>query len=106
MAVFKAGKRDRQPTHPGAIIRGALEALDVSARQAALAIGVTPAGLGRVVMEKGPVTIDMALLISAYLGTGKTGPEHLLNMQMDHDLWRARQEMKARLAKVKPAGKR
>lgn len=102
MGEYKAGVRMRAPTHPGAILRGALEALKVSTRQVALAIGITPAGLGKVVNEQSPVTTETALLMSAYLGTGATGAEHLLAMQMDFDLWMARKALKARLASIKP----
>lgn len=99
----KGGQRKRCPTHPGAVIKGALVALGVTVNQAALAIGMTRAGLGGVVNENGPVTTASALRLARYLGTGATGAEHLLGMQMDWDLWHARRAMKAQLSKIKPA---
>lgn len=100
---MKAGKRRREPTHPGAVISSALEALGKTVYEAAPAIGMTRAGLGKVVNQKGPVTVDTALLLSAYLGNGPEGAEMLLGMQVDYDLWHARQRLKAQLAKIKPA---
>ena len=103
MPTLKAGRRNRKPTHPGAIVRSSLEALDIPVNQAALAMGMTRANLGLVVNEKQPVTVDSAVLLAAYLGTGQKGAEHLLGMQMDFDLWHARARLKGRLAKIIPA---
>jgi addiction module HigA family antidote len=101
--TYPAGKRQRVPTHPGAVVRGALEALGVNPNKAALAIGMTRQGLSKLVKEESPVTPVSAVLVSAYLGTGPTGPEHLLHMQVDFDLWQARKRLAARLAKIKAA---
>jgi addiction module HigA family antidote len=105
MPTYKAGKRDRAPTHPGAVVRSALAALGVTVYQAAPAIGMTRAGLGKVVNEQGPVTTDSALLLSKYLGNGPGGAELLLGMQMDFDLWHARKRLAARLASIKAASR-
>ena len=49
------GKRKGEPMHPGAVVRGTLDPLAVSPRQAELAIGMTPAGLGKVINGQRPV---------------------------------------------------
>lgn len=100
---YKAGQRQRCPTHPGAVVRSALEALGVKPNQAALAIGWTRAGLGLLVNEARGITPESAVLLAAYLGTGETGAEHLLAMQADFDLWHTRKRLASRLAKIKPA---
>ena len=43
------------------------------------------------------VSADMALRLGAYFGNG---PELWLNLRQDHDLWHARQAIKAQLAKI------
>ena len=103
MPTMKAGKRDRAPTHPGAVVRSSLEALGVTPYHVGPIIGMTRAGLGKVINQQSPVTTDTALRLAAYLGTGPTGAEHLLGMQMDFDLWEARQRLKSELAHIKPA---
>lgn len=102
MPIYKAGKRDRAPTHPGAVVRDALEALDKSVNQAALAMGLSRQRLWHLTNEQGPVTPETALLVKAYLGID---PELLLTMQVDFDLWNARKAMAAKLAKIKPAAR-
>lgn len=106
MPTMKAGRRERQPTHPGAVVRSSLEALGVTAYHVAPIIGMTRAGLGKVINEQVPVTTDTALRLSRYLGTGDKGAEHLLGMQLDFDLWEARQRLKGELAKIKAAPRR
>lgn len=103
MAEYKAGKRERVPTHPGAIVKSAIDALRVSARQAALAMGTTPQALGNVLAQKSAVTAEMALRIAAYIGNGPNGAELLLSMQNDYDLWHARITLKGALSKIKEA---
>jgi addiction module HigA family antidote len=100
---IKAGRRRRCPTHPGVVVKNALSALGATVNQAALAIDMSRAGLGLVINEKSPVTPDTALRLARYLGTGDTGAEHLLGMQMDFDLWNARQRLKGALAAIVPA---
>lgn len=104
VAEYKAGKRNRQPTHPGAIVRGALEHMDVSVYQAAIDMDWSREGLNKVVNERGPVTVDGALMLAAYFGTGEQGAEHLLTMQRDRDLWDRRQVLKAKLEGIARVG--
>lgn len=99
---WKAGKRERAPTHPGKIIKTAIEALPgrVTMRQAAIAMGTTSQMLGLIIAEKAGVSSETALRLGKYFGNG---PELWLGLQGDYDLWHARVAMKAKLAKVKPA---
>lgn len=105
VSEYKAAKRNRLLTHPGAVVKVALEAMGVSVYQAAIDMEWSREGLNKVVNQRGPVTVDGALLLAAYFGTGEAGAEHLLTMQRDHDLWQARQELKPRLDKVARAGR-
>lgn len=102
MAEYKAGPRRREPTHPGRIVASSLEALRMSARMAAGRLGVTATALGNVIAGTSAVSPEMALRLGTFFDNG---PELWLGMQADHDLWRARQALKAELAKIEPAPK-
>ena len=100
MPTLRAGPRKRAPTHPGAVIASALDGLRVAPNAAAIALGVTPQGLGKVINQKAAVTPAMALRLGTYFGNG---PEIWLGLQNDYDLWHERERMKAELAKIEPA---
>lgn len=75
------------PPHPGGVLAEELEYLGVSARDFARHIGVAPSSVTRILNEKGPITPEMAVKISAAL----TGPDPStwLAMQADYDVWQA-----------------
>jgi len=100
MAESKAGARKRRPTHPGAIVARDLEALGLSVNACALAIGVTRAGLGKLIAGKSAVSAEMALRLARSVGTT---PDLLMHMQVDYDLWEANQEIRDHLAAITPA---
>ncbi|MEM9165086.1 MAG: HigA family addiction module antitoxin [Cyanobacteria bacterium P01_F01_bin.4] len=82
--------RQYNPPHPGKFIRRTyLEPYDISTRQVALYLGVAPSTFSRLVAERSKVTPDMAIRLSKVLGRS---PQSWLQMQMNHDLWRAEQE--------------
>jgi addiction module HigA family antidote len=97
---YKAGPRQRPPTHPGQIVASALDELNISVRAAAAAIGVTPSALGNIIKGKSGVTPQMALRLGAYFGNGA---ELWLGLQQDHDLWHAREAMRGTLKAIRPA---
>jgi antitoxin HigA-1 len=97
---YKAGPRQRPPTHPGQIVASALDKLDISVRAAAVAIGVTPSAVGNIIKGKSSVTPQMALRLGAYFGNGA---ELWLGLQQDHDLWHAREAMRGTLEAIRPA---
>jgi antitoxin HigA-1 len=99
MTELKAGPRRRRPTHPGAIIARDLEALGMSVNAMASAIGVTRAGLGKLVSEKSAVSPEMALRLAKFF---RNSPELWMGLQADYDLWEANQAIKDELAKIKP----
>ena len=78
------------PPHPGEILAEELEQLGVSARDFARHIGVAPSSVTRILNEKGPITPEMAVKISAAL----TGPDPStwLAMQADFDAQQAENE--------------
>jgi addiction module HigA family antidote len=102
MVELKAGPRRRKPTHPGAIIKRELAALDLTPYAAAPMIGVTKQALGNIIAEKSAVSPDMALRLGKFFGNG---PELWMGLQADIDLWNARAKLTDELARIKPAAK-
>ena len=79
------------PPHPGEFIREVyLEPFQLSARQVAAKLRVSPSTFNRVLNGDSGVTPEMALRLSKTLGRS---PESWLAMQHNHDLWRARQRL-------------
>ena len=77
------------PPHPGKFIRRTyIEPFDVSARQIATYLNVSPSTFSRLIAEQNRVTPDMAIRLSRGLGRS---PESWLQMQMNYDLWQAEQ---------------
>ncbi|WP_018146164.1 MULTISPECIES: HigA family addiction module antitoxin [unclassified Thioalkalivibrio] len=80
------------PPHPGEFIREVyLQPYDLSARQLADKLDVSPSTLGRVLQGRSGVSPEMALRLSKTLGRS---PESWLAMQDQHDLWCARRHVK------------
>lgn len=100
--LYPAGPLQRPPTHPGAVIRTAIEhvAGKPSIRDVATAIGVSHVALNDVVNEKAAVTDEMDLRISAYFGKPSG---NYRQMQINRDLWLAEQRLAPELAKIKKA---
>jgi addiction module HigA family antidote len=90
--------RRRQPTHPGAILReDVLPALRLSVSEAARQLRVTRQTLHRILSGRSAVTPEMALRLGRFCGNG---PDLWLRMQQAHDLWRAREELRAELEQI------
>lgn len=84
------------PPHPGEFINDVyLEPNQVTARELAGVLGVSPSTLHRVLNGMSGVSPSMALRLSKALGRSA---ESWLSMQSNYDLWHARRTVK--LAKV------
>jgi len=57
------------PPHPGRLVKGALEDLDLSVAQAATALGVTRSSLNRVVNGTSAVSPEMSLRLEIVIGS-------------------------------------
>lgn len=91
MTDYKVGKRARQPTHPGAILReDVLPALGINVTAAAAKLGISRQSLHAVLAERSSVTVEMAVRLGKLCGNGA---QLWLRMQQAHDLWRAEQNM-------------
>lgn len=77
------------PPHPGEFIRDVyLEPFEISGRQLATNLGVSPSTLNRILNGSSGISSEMALRLSKALGRS---PESWLSMQDNYDLWVARQ---------------
>jgi addiction module HigA family antidote len=82
-----------KPPHPGGLIRRqCLEPLGLTVSEAAKGLGVTRQTLSDLVNERASVSLEMACRLSKAFGSS---PETWLGMQMAHDLWRARDRLRA-----------
>ncbi len=89
-----------RPIHPGEVLRGEMEELQLSARQLALALGVPTNRVTGIVHETRALTADTALRLARYFGTS---PEFWLNLQSAYELRRTQQKDGARIAQeVRP----
>ena len=86
--------KNRIPTHPGEILRAEfLEPLGVSQVELAAHVGVPLQRINEIVRQKRNVSPETAWLLAQALGTT---PEFWINLQIAHDLARARPARKVR----------
>ena len=82
------------PPHPGEFITAVyLEPNDITGRELAGVLGVSPSTLNRVLNGLSGVSPAMALRLAKALGRS---PESWLAMQSNYDLWHARRSVKLR----------
>jgi addiction module HigA family antidote len=97
----KAAAKMHRPAHPGAILRETyLEPMRVTLTEAAAALGVTPKHVSGIVNGRARVTADMAIRLAAVLGTEA---RLWLDLQIQHDLWRASQKKPPRVKPLRKA---
>src|SRR5580704_326987 len=80
------------PAHPGEVIRAlCLVPLDLTVTTAADALGVTRKALSDLLNGHSGVSPDMAIRLEK---VGWSSADHWLRMQLQYDLWQARQRSK------------
>ena len=80
-------KMERQPTHPGKIIReDYLKYLSITISELASILDISRKTLSKIINERGAITPDMALRLSRAFDTT---PNFWLNLQKNYDLWQA-----------------
>lgn len=78
----------KNPTHPGAILRGCLEDLGLTVTEAARGLGVTRQTLNNVVNGKAGISAEMAVRLSKAFGSTA---DFWLRLQMNYDLAQLRE---------------
>ncbi len=77
------------PPHPGDIIREfCVDALNISVTEAACSLGVTRKTLSALLNGRAGISPEMALRLSKVFGRT---PEGWLRLQLQYDLWKAKQ---------------
>lgn len=77
------------PPHPGEVLKKLyMEPLNISVTTLARALGVRRATVSAIVNEKSGISSNMAIKLSHAF---KTTPDLWLGMQMEYDLWHAKQ---------------
>ena len=89
---------DRQPTHPGEILReDVFPAMRLSVTQAARDLRVSRQYLHRILRGEAGITPDMAVKLGKLAGNG---PGLWLRMQQIHDLWHAERRLANELRQI------
>ncbi|HLA94297.1 MAG TPA: HigA family addiction module antitoxin [Pyrinomonadaceae bacterium] len=86
------------PPHPGSVLREYLGVISVT--DAARHLGVTRAGLSRILNGSAGISAEMALRLSDALGTS---PDLWIGMQGQYDLWQASRKGHRKLPRLQPA---
>ena len=85
--------RIHDPAHPGEVLAGWIDDLDLSVTAFAKHLGISRIMLSRILNGHAVVSTDMDLPLSEALGTT---PDFGLQMQTQRDLWQARQRASER----------
>ena len=82
----------QDPPHPGAFIAAVyLEPNELSSRELAATLGVSPSTLSRLISGTSGISPEMALRLAKALGRS---PESWLARQSNYDLWQAGKRVK------------
>ena len=82
------------PPHPGEIIKEiCVEPLNLSVTKAAESLGVTIKTLSMLLNGKSGISPEMSLRLSKVFGRS---PEEWLRLQLEYDLWKAKQAVDIR----------
>lgn len=92
---------DQRPPHPGEILReDVFPDLGLSRAAFARHLGVSDYGLRRLMSERAPITLDLAMRLGAALGSG---PQFWLGLQTRYDLWHAQMEPQVSVKPLRPS---
>lgn len=90
----------KNPAHPGRIVRGAIEELDVSVTRAAAALNVSRPALSNLLNGKAGISPEMAVRLSKVIGST---PGFWLRLQMNYDLAQVEQRADSIVVNPLPA---
>jgi antitoxin HigA-1 len=89
----------RKPIHPGEILAGELEEIEMKPLELAVRIGVPNNRIYQILDGKRSITADTALRLGTFFNVS---PEFWLNLQKAYELDLARQAMGDRLKAIQP----
>ena len=103
MSIPNAGKRKRQPTHPGEMLReDFMTDYNMNVSSLAKALGVSRQTINEVLRERRAVSPSMALRLSRFFGNS---PEFWLNAQHAVDLWQVERTHSKEVSNINPLAK-
>ena len=92
--------KNRQPTHPGEIIRYEyLDELNMTQQQLADAIGITRVRINEIILGKRSLTPDTAFRLARFFNTT---PEFWIGLQTNFDMWRTLQKREKEYERIRP----
>jgi addiction module HigA family antidote len=98
MTTHPARDLNRQPIHPGALMReDVLPALRVTVADAAQKLGISRQALHAILAERAAVTPEMAVRLGKFCGNG---PDIWIKLQTTRDLWTAKRKMADTIARI------
>jgi len=101
--ILAKRSRTRAPTHPGENIReDVLPSLNMAVTAASNGLGISQQQLHRILSCTHSITIEMALRIGKFVGTG---PGLWLRMQQEYDLWHKEKEIHSELENIETVRK-
>ena len=83
-----------ESVHPGRILARELKAREMSANALAIKIRVSPNRITRIISGERNISPETALRLGRYFGTGA---RIWVDMQAGYDLWKAEQELGAKI---------
>jgi addiction module HigA family antidote len=92
--------KNRQPTHPGEIIRYEyLDELNMTQQQLANSIGITRVRINEIILGKRSITPDTAFRLAKFFNTT---PEFWIGLQTNFDMWNTLQKRKKEYETIQP----
>lgn len=92
------------PVTPGEILlEEFLKPMGISQNALGLSLRVPPQRINEIVRGRRPITLDTALRLATFFGTS---PEFWLNLQMEHDLRKARRDKQDQRIREEIGGRR
>jgi addiction module HigA family antidote len=92
--------KNRQPTHPGEIIRNEyLDELNMTQQQLADAIGITRVRINEIILGKRSITPDTAFRLAKFFNTT---PEFWIGLQTNFDMWNTLQKREKEYERIRP----
>ena len=92
--------KNRQPTHPGEIIRYEyLHELNMTQQQLADAIGITRVRINEIILGKRSITPDTAFRLAKFFNTT---PQFWIGLQTNFDMWSTLQKREKEYERIRP----
>lgn len=86
--------------HPGEILKSEfLDPLNISGYGLAKALDVNPQSINDIVLEKRGISAEMAIRLGRFFGTT---PEFWINLQSAYELFKANNDLKREVGKIRP----